>query len=106
MSGRILITRVTTVSGLPHLMKQQRFGMPTELAHTGRCRLGGGTAGSVWTLYAPDPEASSGPLSAYSAMGVLITAAGRRYNVSVRAPSAEARDSIVRMVADAAQGPR
>lgn len=106
MSGRILITRVTRASGLPHAMKHQSYGMPTELAHTGRCRLGGGTAGSVWTLYAPDPEASGGPLSAYSAMGGLITAGGRRYDVSVRAPSAEARDRIVRMVADAVRPPQ
>jgi hypothetical protein len=39
-------------------------------------------------------------------MGGLITAGGRRYDVSVRAPSAEARDRIVRMVADAVRPPQ
>ena len=106
LSDRIEIARVTRASGLQHLMKAQSYGMPTELPHTARCRLGGGTAGSVWTLYAPDPDASGGPSPAYGAMGSLITATGRRYEVSVRAASAEARDRFVRLVADAVRPPR
>jgi hypothetical protein len=105
VSNRILITRNTRASGLPHLMKSQSYGRPIELPTTGRCRLGVGTAGSVWTLYAPDPEATSGPFSTYNAMGDLITAAGNRYDVSVRAASAEVRDRIVRILADAVRPP-
>jgi hypothetical protein len=74
-----------------------------ELPHTGPCQVGEGPAGSVWTLYPPDPGVTSGSRARHVALGDLITAGGGRYKVSVGAPTAEMRDRLVRIVSTAAQ---
>jgi hypothetical protein len=74
-----------------------------ELPHTGPCQVGEGPAGSIWTLYPPDPDAISGLAARYVALGDLITAGGGRYKVTVGAVTAEERDRLVRIVSAAAQ---
>lgn len=105
-SSRIRISRLVNASGRITLNAPQAFGRPTEFPHTGPCRVGTGPEGSIWTFYGPVPSGPSGSPPRYIAQGTLITAAGREYTISVGARAAEARDRVVRMVADAAKGPR
>jgi hypothetical protein len=76
-------------------------GQLAELPHTGPCQVGDGPAGSLWTLYPAEPGITSGFRSRYFGLGDLVTAGGRRYKVSVSASTAEERDRLVRMVAEA-----
>jgi hypothetical protein len=102
VGSRVRASRVITASGRPNLAKLLANQHVVELPHSPPCQLGPGPAGSVWTLYLPDPDATSGILARYVAYGDLITAAGRRYRVSVGASSADARDRLVRIVSAAA----
>lgn len=101
-SGRIRISRVVNASGRVSLNAPQAFGRPIEFPHTGPCRMGAGREGSIWTMYGPVPSGPSGSPPRYVAEGTLITAAGRAYHITIGARTAEARDRIVRRVADAA----
>jgi len=76
-------------------------GHLVELPHTGPCQVGDGPAGSLWTLYPADPGVTSGFRARHVGLGDLITAGGRRYKVSVSASTAEERDRLVRIVAQA-----
>jgi hypothetical protein len=76
------------------------------------CQIANGPVGSVWTLYAPgavwtshDPTGKTA--GRFFAIGDLITPTGSRYWAEVGALSAEERDRLVRIVADAglANGP-
>ncbi len=103
---RIRVQRVVTASGRSSL---NRFGpgdrRPVELPHTGPCREGSGPAGSLWTFYAPDSTLAGPQGIRYTALGDVITAAGRRYFVTIGASSAGARDRMVRIIAGVA-GPK
>jgi hypothetical protein len=105
-SSRIQISRVINASGRETLNAPQAFGRPTEFPHAAPCRVGAGPEGSIWTLYGPLPDAAAGSPPRYDALGELITKGGRAYHVTVRARAAEARDRIVRMVADAVRPPQ
>jgi hypothetical protein len=101
--SRIRVTRVLNAQGRSILAKAAPIGRPAELPHAGPCQVGAGPAGSFWTLYPPDPAATSGPLARFNAFGDVITTAGKRYKVSVGASTAQERDRLVRIVSEAAQ---
>jgi len=101
--SRIRVARTLGEQGRPFLAKLQTNRPSAELPHTGPCQVGPGPAGSFWTLYAPDSGATSGGLARHIALGDVITTAGRRYNVSVGASSAEERDRLVRIASEAAR---
>lgn len=101
--SRIRVALVVGGRGRPFLAKLGATGPAGELPHMGPCQVGLGPSGSFWTLYAPDSGAASGPLARYNAFGDVITSAGKRYNVSVGASTAEERDRLVRIVSGAAQ---
>lgn len=101
-SSRIRISRVVNASGRESRNSGQAFGLPTELPHTGPCRVGAGPEGSIWTFYGPVPDVTAGSPPRYVAHGDLITATGRRYRVTVGARAADVRDRLVHIVADAA----
>jgi hypothetical protein len=97
--NRIRVHRVLTGAEGRESLNTREF---VELPHTGPCQVGDGPAGSIWTLYPPDPGVTSGIRARHIALGDLITTGGRRYKVSVSASTAEARDGLVRIVAEAA----
>jgi hypothetical protein len=99
--SRIRVARSLHASGRETLNMASSFGRPVELSHTGPCQMGTGPSGSVWTFYAPDSAAA--PLPRYMALGALITAGGRAYRITVGAATAQERDRLVRIAADAAR---
>ena len=103
--SRISIRPAPYRTGRPFFAKQAAKGPAVELPHSGPCQVGAGPAGSIWTLYPPDPGAPPGRFAAYNATGDLITAAGKRYQILLTAPTAQELDRIVRLVALARDAP-
>jgi hypothetical protein len=78
----------------------------TTIAATERptCEERAGEAGAIWRFYERTAADGTVPSSQYLGFGEIITRAGKRYRVTVRAESAQQRDSIARRVSDAVTG--
>jgi hypothetical protein len=64
------------------------------------CKVERGSAGAIWTFYAPNPQQPGNPWP-FAAFGDVITPAGSWYSLTVSTPAAADRSRVARIVTEA-----
>jgi len=68
------------------------------------CEVAAGDAGAIWRFYSPVPPDTSMRPFPHIGLAEMITRDSLRYRIEVSAVTASARDSLARIVSDAAMG--